>query len=469
MEKVERKKKYRLKGKVITVILCVLCLGIGLGVGVRISRPTTNVDVETNDLVNEIINILDDKWVDVTDSEENMQDRMVDGLVNNLGDAYTNYMSIDELNDFVSSINGSFVGIGVSFIAIDDGGLVLDVYKDTPAYNAGIKAGDVLIESNGASLTGLNSTEIKEKVVGEENSQVRIKVLRDNKELIFNMVRKSVEIDVEYEVYDSFGYLNIITFGDSTADHVETALKAFKNKDVKNIVIDVRDNSGGYLTAVQGILNLLVPDDQVIYKMQDKDGTVYETTADNKSVYEFDKGFILMNGESASASEVMIGALTEVLDYKTIGAQSFGKGIAQTTVTLSNGSSLKYTNAKWLTPSEKCIHNEGFMPDYEVEEDIISNYVYSEFKDEYQYDDVNNNIAVMQKMLKRLGYDVDRVDGYFSAKTKEALMEFQEDNGIKEDGILTYTLTKKLYGKVAVEIYQNSEDKVLNKVIELLK
>ena len=113
--------------------------------------------------------------------------------------------------------------------------------------------------------------------------------------------------------------------------------------------------------------------------------------------------------------------------------------------------------------------NELVREIYEVEEDIISNYVYSEFKDEYQYDDVNNNIAVMQKMLKRLGYDVDRVDGYFSAKTKEALMEFQEDNGIKEDGILTYTLTKKLYGKVAVEIYQNSEDKVLNKVIELLK
>lgn len=467
MDNLGHKKKYKLKGKVITTILCVVCLGIGIVVGTKI--PNHNNEENKNTLISQIVEFLDKNWVDTTDSKEDMQTRMIKGLVNNLGDPYTNYMSMEQTDDFIDSINGDFVGVGVSFIAVDDGGMVLKVFKDTPASLAGIKAGDILYQADGKSLAGKNSTEIKKLVVGEAGSTVKLSVLRGNEKLTFNIVRKAVETDVEYEVKNGYGYLYITTFGDSTASHVESVLKEFESKNIKKIVIDLRDNSGGFLNAVQGILNLFIPNNQVMFKMQDNTNEIVEYKADNEKIYSFDQGYILMNNGSASCSEVMIGALTEILNYKAVGEKSFGKGIAQSQITLSNGSTLKYTNARWLTPSGKCIQGEGFTPDYKVEEDNISNYVYRQFDKKYQYDSVSEDIALMQKMLKKLGYNVDRVDGYFSKKSEEALKKFQTSIHVKSDGIYTVSIAKKLYGAVAVEIYQKSEDKVLNKAIELMK
>jgi carboxyl-terminal processing protease len=176
-----------------------------------------------------------------------------------------------------------------------------------------------------------------------------------------------------------------------------------------------------------------------------------------------------MDGESASCSEVLIGGLTEILGYKTIGTKSFGKGIAQTQQTLSNGSILKYTNSKWLTPNGVSIQGNGFEPDYEVKEESISDYTYSKFDTTYKYDSVSDNVKLMQKMLKKLGYDVDREDGYFSKTTQSALKQYQKSIGVTQDGVYTFSLAKKLYASVAVEVLQNTEDKGLLKALELIK
>lgn len=467
MESFGQKKKYKLKGKVITVILCVVCLTVGIVVGTKI--PSRNDKEDKSTFISQIVEFLDKNWVDTTDSKEDMQTRMITGLIDNLGDPYTNYMTMEQVDSFIDAINGDFVGVGVSFIAVDDGGMVLKVFKDTPASLAGIKAGDILYQADGKSLAGKNADEIKKLVVGEAGSSVKLSVLRGSEKLTFNIVRKAVETDVEYEIKKDYGYLNITTFGDSTASHVESVLKEFENRNIKKIVIDLRDNSGGYLNAVEGILNLFIPNNQVMFKMQDNTKEILEYKADNEKIYSFDQGYILMNSGSASSSEVMIGALTEILNYKTIGEKSFGKGIAQSQVTLSNGSTLKYTNARWLTPSGKCIQGVGFTPDYKVEEDNITNYTYRQFDKKYQYDSVSVDVALMQKMLKKLGYHIDRVDGFFSKKSEEALKKFQSSIHVKSDGVYTISTAKRLYGAVAVEIYQKSEDKVLDKAIELMK
>lgn len=467
MESFGQKKKYKLKGKVITVILCVVCLTVGIVVGTKI--PSRNDKEDKSTFISQIVEFLDKNWVDTTDSKEDMQTRMITGLIDNLGDPYTNYMTMEQVDSFIDAINGDFVGVGVSFIAVDDGGMVLKVFKDTPASLAGIKAGDILYQADGKSLAGKNADEIKKLVVGEAGSSVKLSVLRGSEKLTFNIVRKAVETDVEYEIKKDYGYLNITTFGDSTASHVESVLKEFENRNIKKIVIDLRDNSGGYLNAVEGILNLFIPNNQVMFKMQDNTKEILEYKADNEKIYSFDQGYILMNSGSASSSEVMIGALTEILNYKTIGEKSFGKGIAQSQVTLSNGSTLKYTNARWLTPSGKCIQGVGFTPDYKVEEDNITNYTYRQFDKKYQYDSVSVDVALMQKMLKKLGYHIDRVDGFFSKKSEEALKKFQSSIHVKSDGVYTISTSKRLYGAVALEIYQKSEDKVLDKSIELMK
>lgn len=469
MEKIEQRKKYRLKRHIMIIVLCTACIVIGFGIGLKVGIPTTNEILGNNLTVNQIIEILDENWVDTSDSDSSVEERMINGLVDGLEDPYTSYMTLDQADAFMSSINGDFVGIGISFIAIEDGALVIDVFKDTPAYNAGIEKGDIIISADDTSLNNKTADEIKEKVVGKENSAIQLTFLRNDKQMDVNVIRKSVETDVSYEIKEKYGYLKITTFGENSPKHVETALKEFKKNNIEKIVIDLRGNTGGRLDSVEGILNLFIPNNQLMFKMQLKSGEFIEYKSNNSGEYTFDTGYILMNGESASSSEVMIGALTEILNYKTIGTASYGKGIAQTTVTLSDGNALKYTYAKWLTPSGICIQGEGFKPNYEVKEESISDYVYREFEGELKYDSVSPDVSFMQIMLKRLGYDVDRTDGYFSKKSSDALKAYQKDKGLEMNGIYTYNIAKKLYVFTAVDILKNGEDVVINKVKELVK
>lgn len=176
-----------------------------------------------------------------------------------------------------------------------------------------------------------------------------------------------------------------------------------------------------------------------------------------------------MNSGSASSSEVMIGALTELLGYKTIGETSFGKGVVQDQYVLSNSSVLKVTTRKWMTPQGRWIHKQGFQPDYEVKEENISSYVMDEMKKSYQYDSVDPQVIYMQRCLKILNYNVDRVDGYFSKATQNALKEFEKDYHLKVNGIYEKNDATLLLSATAYKVCYESEDQCLLKVKELLK
>lgn len=472
MNNLERKKKYKLKGKIFVVISCVICLVIGVGIGSIIPRKqkSNNTNKDNILLINEIMDIINTSWLDPNDDEKdkNLSQQMFKGLVSSLNDPYTSYMTMDEAEDYYQSIDGDVVGIGVTFLGIEEGGLITDVFTGAPAKNAGIKSGDIIVKIDGVSVAGKTATDIRKLVTGESGSEVNITVLRDKKNLDFKIIRKDVETDVDYRIKNNYGYIKLTTFGSNTAEHVESVFKELKAQNIDNLVFDLRGNGGGYTKAVEGILSLLVPDNQVIYKLQFKNDTeVIKSSGKNK--YDFKNGFVLMDNNSASCSEILIGGLTEILGYKTIGTQSFGKGIAQSRATLSDGNDLKYTFAKWLTPSGICIHGKGFTPDYKVKEDDISDYVYEKFEKTYKYNSVSTNVIYMQRMLKRLGYKVDRVDGYFSKATESALKQFQHSIGLKEDGVYTYSLAKKLYSSTVVKVLQSGKDKGLDKVEELLK
>ncbi|MEG0451866.1 MAG: S41 family peptidase [Coprobacillus sp.] len=471
----ENKKKKRLKREPLYIIACILCLIIGAGGGYFYSHVSnTSKQNEKVDISSQIQSVINDSFVDVTGLETTLQERMLSGMVSGLGDPYSSYLSQKEALELVDSINGNFVGIGISFIMLDNSALILECFKGTPAAETGLLAGDFITHVNGTSIAGYSSDKVKSVIQGTENTKATLKILRDGKEKTVDVMRKNVDTSASYEVKTSnnkkFGLLRINSFGEQTSQVVENAFKEFKTQGVEDLVIDLRSNGGGFLEAAKNILDLLVEKDKTLFTVQYKTGkkdAVYKAT--DREKYSFKNGYILVNGESASASEVTAAGLKDILGYKLIGTKTYGKGIVQTQKVLTDSSVLKYTEAKWLTPKGECVHEKGMEPDYEVKQKTLADFSYQTLKQSYKYDQVDNNIKIMQEMLKELGYKVDRTDGYFSKQTEIVLKEFEKDNQLKSDGIYEQNDSFVLLSVLTYHIYQEIDDSVYLKAIELIK
>lgn len=470
----ENKKRKKLKKEPIYIIICLLCLIVGAGGGYFYRGTQMNQQThDINDLYNQVGEVIDNDFLDTTDSENSLQERVLYGMVAAIGDPHSAYLSTKQAQDLTTSINGSFQGIGVTFITVDAGAIILDVYKGTPANQAGLINGDMITHVQGTSIAGYTSDKIKNVIQGESKSEVLLRILRNGKEQDIKVIRGSVETSVSYEVRTSgqekIGYLRITTFGDGTYKLVEEGLKSFKSQNVENIVLDLRGNGGGYLEAAQNILSLFIDKGEVLVRVENKNKNeeVYKSIDCDK--YQFKNGYVLVNGDSASASEVMTGALKEHLGYKIIGEKTYGKGTVQTQRILSDNSVLKYTHAKWLTPKGVWVNGDGFKPDYEVKMKTISDFHIGEFKGPYRYNQVDPNIQYMQEMLKELGYTVDRQDGYFSKATQKALEAFEKAYGLKVNGIFDENDATLILSALTYHIYHELEDKVYLKVEELIK
>lgn len=469
----EHKKKKRLKKGPIFVFLCILCLVIG-GLGGYYFASQQNSQNNDNNVYDQMAQMIEYYFLDTTDSKYSIEERMLSGMVAALGDKYTSYMTSDQTQELTSSINGSFEGIGVSFVAIKSGGLVLEAFEGSPAKNVGIKAGDIITHVQGTAIAGYDADKIKGMITGEKGTSVSIQVLRDGQKKDFQLQRGSVESSVGYEIKkegnQSFGYLRITTFGSTTADLVEEALQVFEKANLKSICIDLRGNGGGYTDAARGILDLLLPEGEIMFQEQYNDNQIKKYKATDTKKYQFKNGYILTDHDTASASEIMTSALKEVLGYKTIGETTYGKGVVQSTIPLSQSSTLKITSAKWLTSKGNWIHEKGITPDYEVKSLALSDYpVYKSIEHNYQYDDVADEIKAMQKTLKLLGYSVDRIDGYFSQKTKTALEAFEKKYNLKVNGIYEKEDATILTSALTYYLYQKAIDQPYQKVVELIK
>lgn len=470
----ENRKRKKLKRGPICVLLSVICLIVGSCGGYFFhdffqSATTT----EVSNIYSQVAEIVESDFLDTTDSDTSLQERMLYGMIGALGDPHSSYMNIEQAQDLGTTINGSFKGIGITFSTVDAGALVLDVYQNTPAQKAGLLAGDVLTHVQGTSIAGYASDKIKSIVQGESGTDVKLRLIRNGKSMDFTVTRGSVETSVAYEIrhdnQNNIGYLRITTFGSTIASVIENALKDFQLQGVDTLVIDLRGNGGGYLDAAKGVLDLFVPQGEIMFRVQPYQGKEIEYKANHRQKYEFKNGFILVDGESASASEVITGALKEVCGYKVIGTKTYGKGTVQTQKSLTETAVLKYTYAKWLTPKGQWVHGEGIIPDYEVNQTTIYDFHIVKMETSYQYDQVDNHIAYMQEMLKELGYSVDRTDGYFSLKTQNALKTFEQKYGLKVDGIYDKNDATILLSALGYHIYQELEDNQYQKIIELIK
>ena len=333
------------------------------------SEKTELLDESTVDKLEELTKYVDLYYYDEYDVEK-MQDGMCAGLIESLGDKYTVYYTAKEYEDLQISTTGTYYGIGAG-LAQDKESMIVTiskVYSGTPAEEAGLLQGDVIVSADGNDATSMEVSDLVQIIRGEEGTTVSLEIYREatNKTFTVDVERRNVELpSVEGEMLDGgIGYIQIGEFQTKTAEQFDDILSGLEQQDMKGLIVDVRSNPGGLLNSVVEILDRLLPEGTVVYT-EDKYGNRQDFTSDAECVdYPI---VVLCDENSASAAEIFSGAMQDYNYATLIGTTTYGKGIVQTIYPLSDGDALKVTTAKYFTPDGNYIHGKGITPDIELE------------------------------------------------------------------------------------------------------
>lgn len=319
--------------------------------------------------VNEVYQALKLKYDGKLD-EQALINGMKKGLVEAAGDPYTTFMDADSAKSFGEQLSGSFSGIGAELSKQGTDIVVIAPIANFPAEKAGVRAKDVIVSIDGQDASGLSVDEAVKRIRGEKGTSVKLVVIRDGKERKeFTIVRDTITIpSVESKIVDdNIGYIQVSRFAEDTAGLVETAAKDFKTKNVKGIILDLRNNPGGYLNASVDVSSLWLKTNQVVLEEKRDSKVVRSFAADSDGMLVGMPTVVLINEGSASASEITAGALKDNNAAVIMGTKSFGKGSVQEMTNFNNGSLLKVTVARWYTPAGKNIDKEGIEPTIKVE------------------------------------------------------------------------------------------------------
>ena len=351
----------------VIIVICVTSIVSGLTTGVIVTNSyKNNLGLTYEDLVNdESLNeflevyssIVNNYYEDVDTSA--MIDSAVDGMLDYLGEDYTTYLDQNATSELEERLAGSYQGIG---IAIKD--RVIDsITSGTPAAESGLQVGDIITGVNGIDVTTKTNEEISDLIKETKNS-VDITVLRGEETLTFNVGIATIPISaVNYEMLENnIGYLQMEIFSATLEEQVTNALKDLESQGMQKLIIDLRNNTGGYLESAEKVASLFLEKGKLIYSLESKDTTAeYYDQTDDQTDYPI---VILINGQSASAAEILAAALKDSYGAIFVGEKSYGKGKVQQTYNLSDGSMAKYTSARWLRPNGSCIDGVGLIPDY---------------------------------------------------------------------------------------------------------
>lgn len=403
----------------------------------------SNTAMDSDKKFSEVLKIMSDDWYfasGIDDVSTRLSNQALYGMTTNDEDPHTSYMSSEEVQSFTQSINQNYVGIGVQFISTDGINMIERVFPNSPAEKAGMQAGDIMHAVDGTVIDGMNSSDIAALVQGEEGTDVVIDVIRESETITLTITRAKVSMTAYGKMRtDTEAYLKIYHFGDTTADETVSYLDSFVSSGADSLVIDLRGNGGGYLDSLQKIASCFLPADTVVMRQVYSDGTE-ETVKTVGGMYDaFKKIVILIDGDTASASEVLTMALKEQRDDVTvIGTTSYGKGTVQITKMFDDGSALKYTVSKWVSPNGVWINDTGIEPDIEVKlHDVLyTSFVQMEDTDTVSADSVSDFVKEVQLSLDYLDYEVDRQDGYFSQATLSAIQQFEKDHDMEQTDVL---------------------------------
>lgn len=300
--------------------------------------------------------------------KEKLRQGELKGMVASLGDPYSEYLTLEDFDALAEQTNGKFFGIGVSVSSNEEGQiLVIAPIKDTPAEKVGIKTGDLIIKVNGEPVSGNDLQAAVAKIKGDKGTSVKITIYRPSTKETKDIDVKRDEIKLETVISNTIkdlGYIGITQFNDNTYDEFTKALNNLKEKNVKGLIIDLRGNPGGTVDSVEKIANELLPEGTIV-SAKNRDGQVVFDYKSDKEYVNLPMA-VLINGGSASASEILAGAIRDFKMGTLIGEKSFGKGIVQSVFPFPDGSGLKITTSEYFTPSGENIHKKGIKPDIEV-------------------------------------------------------------------------------------------------------
>lgn len=470
----KRRKRWTIR---VVVLAILLAFTMGWLFGLNNQKQPVLFDQSKYERLDAVIGKLNSVWYygkDIDQLENWLVNNAIKGMLERSNDPYTDYMTAEEALDFEQSIDMGFVGIGVQFYALDGINVVERVFKNSPAEQSEVMPGDIIFKVDGTEVTDMPTAEIADLVKGEAGTIVTIEFLRGNEAIIKEITRGQVLNSAFGYTIDDVGIIELYQFGSSSHVEIEQYLKDMAVNDIHKLILDLRDNGGGYLEALMNIATFFLDEGDVVIQQIHKDGSIEQGKVKSKKKYEnLEKIILLVNENTASASEVLAAAMQELTDTLIVGEQTFGKGSVQITHPFSDGSALKVTSAQWLTPNGQLIQDIGVTPDVEVKRHPVFYHDMSMMESgvKYQYDDVHEQIAYAQKALDFLGYQVDRMDGYASLDTMNMVEQFNLDFDIDALDVLTDVTYQVLHTEVLRRLYthRNAVDIQLQKALELMR
>lgn len=368
-------------------LMCIGCINLFTG------KNYLKVSKDLDKVVDTYYAIVDNYYGEL--DKNSLIDGAVEGMLSSIGDTYTSYTNTDDTEAFDETINGEYEGIGCTIATYEPGKIVvIEVFEDSPAALAGLKVGDIIKKVDNTSYEDKTGTDVSNYIKDSGKGKVIITINRENEEMDITVNLSKVEVPyvngkiLEYN-NKKVGYIQLTLFSSNAYSQFKNKLEELETEKIDSLIIDVRDNSGGYLTTVTDIMNLFLEKDKVIYQLEDSNGKIKKKdTTKEKRNYEV---AVLINGASASASEILASAIKESYGGLIIGTNSYGKGTVQQTKKLLDGSMIKYTTQKWLTPDGNFINEIGVTPTNIVE-----------LSEEYKKNPILENDNQLKEALKLL-------------------------------------------------------------------
>lgn len=426
-------------------ILAMICLITASFVYLKKDEKEDPVTKASNiPVIDQAYSLIKEKSV-YTLKDEEIIEGALRGMTEAIKDPYSTYYTEKEAAIHRQSLAGQRVGIGIEVTEKDGRFIVISPVKSSPAEKAGIRPFDEIVQVDDVRVEGKTLGELLQLIQGKAGEKVTLVLYRPSTDRHIKVTVERAEIDnqtVTWKVIPiddiKIGYVSISMFGEETVDEWLKATERLVGENVNGIVIDLRDNPGGYLHSVAGVVSSIGKEGEVFAYMQNAEGKMeaVETTRleANEEYLKKMKTMplvILQNEGSASASEVMAGAIKSWKRGIIVGLTSFGKGTVQETYDLDNGGELKLSTHKWLTPDQEWIHGKGVESDVEVEQHPLFAMELTPLRGEFGEGDYSEEIAYVQKVLNGLGFTLSRNDGFYDEQTAEAVASYRQKNGLK--------------------------------------
>lgn len=433
----------------------------------------TQTETGSLEKVGKAYDLILSRYVEKVDREK-LTEGAIQGMLSVLKDPYSVYMDKQTAQQFTQTLESSFEGIGAEVGMVDGKIVIVSPFKKSPAEKAGLKPNDQILKVNGESLEGLDLSKATLKIRGKRGTTVNLDILRKSlKEPITITVKRdeipleTVHSSLKKENGKKIGYIELTSFSENTAEDFKKQLKSLERDHIKGLLIDVRGNPGGLLSTVEDILKEFVTKDKPFIQIEKRNGEKDRYFSDLTKKKDYPVAVLVDKG-SASASEILAGSLEETEDYPLVGETTFGKGTVQQALSMGDGSNIKLTLFKWLTPDGNWIHKKGIKPNVAVKQPAIFQTHPIQVDVPLVQDMNNEQVKNAQEILLGLGFSPGRADGYFSEETTLAVKAFQQQNSLLATGKIDPKTAGQLEEAAIKEMKKTKNDLQLQTALKLV-